>query len=370
MIKIQNSYVVFMLLGCLGAALSGCSGPPSVSDGRQVIEDRIKRDSEGRIRLVQFLKTNGQLVELMGVKVYTLEYETEIEFLEACKWNIPIFAGRIMDSEATFRTTKLPNKPMGALQEFTELATNPGSEVLRGQRIKLTGSIRFEKKEKGWWADSVQVASVAPADRSTVSPDQAGQQSPQQPANTRPPPSERGGLVNDYTDTHPMPLPTVQMSQADIDRLKVRWKAFEEAVRAQHPTPPLVLSADEINALIASGPDQRSLKGKFYVSIEGDRVEGDLSLPLQELGWKMVKNRYLNGSGTINVSLRNGVLFLAPQTIVVKGTPLPEMYMQGFRNQNFAASLTNQPDASAVLQGIQDVQVKDGKLIVVPREKL
>ena len=67
--------------------------------------------------------------------------------------------------------------------------------------------------------------------------------------------------------------------------------------------------------------------------------------------------------------MQNGVLFLAPQTIVVKGKPVPDMYMQGLRNQNFAASLTNQPDVSAVLQGLQEIQVNDGKLIVVPKEK-
>ena len=155
-------YVVFLLLACLGAALSGCSGPPSANEGRQAIEDRIKRDSGGRIRLVQFQKTNGQLAEVMGVKVYSFEFETEIEFLEACKWNIRTFAGAIMDDELSFRTTKSPDKPLNELAQFTELATNPGTEVSKGQRFKLVGAIRFEKKEKGWWVDGVKVTSITP----------------------------------------------------------------------------------------------------------------------------------------------------------------------------------------------------------------
>jgi hypothetical protein len=175
------------------------------------------------------------------------------------------------------------------------------------------------------------------------------------------------GLVNEYTDTQPMTLPTVQMSPAEIDKLKQRWQAFEEAVRAQRPTPPLVLTADEVNALIASGPDKQSLKGKFHVSFDDNQVKGELSLPLQELGWKMVKGRYLNGSGVFNVSLRNGVLFVAPQTIEVKGRLVPDMYMQGIRHQNFAEVLTNQPNAAALLQGLQDIQVKEGKLVVAPK---
>ena len=43
--------------------------------------------------------------------------------------------------------------------------------------------------------------------------------------------------------------------------------------------------------------------------------------------------------------------------------------MQGLRNANFAQTITNQPGAMAVLQNLQDIQVKDGKLIVVPKEK-
>jgi hypothetical protein len=177
------------------------------------------------------------------------------------------------------------------------------------------------------------------------------------------------GLVNNYTDTQPMALPTVQMSAADLDKLKKRFAAFEDSVKAGRPTPPLELTADEINALIASGSGKDSMKGRLYLSFDGDRVKGELSLPLKDIGWKMVRDRYLNGSGTFNVALRNGILFVAPQTITVKGKPVPEMYMQGIRNANFAASLTNQPDAMAVIQGLQDIQVKDGKLTVVPKAK-
>jgi hypothetical protein len=176
-------------------------------------------------------------------------------------------------------------------------------------------------------------------------------------------------LINNYTDTTPMTLPTVQMSSADTDKLKKRFAAFEEAIKAGRPTPPLELTADEINALIASSSDKQALKGKLYISLDGDRVKGEVSMPLKDFPWKRLHDRYLNGSGTFNVSLHNGALFVSPQTIVVKGKPVPEMYMQGIRSANFAQGITNQPDAIAVLQNLQDIQVKGGKLIVVPKEK-
>lgn len=175
------------------------------------------------------------------------------------------------------------------------------------------------------------------------------------------------GLVNQYTDTKPMTLPTVPMSPADAVKLQKRWQAFVEAVRARRPTEPLVLTADEINALIANRPDKQSVKGKFYVSLDDGRVKAELSVPLKEIGWKVVKDRYLNGSGTFNVSVQDGVLLVTPQAIEVKGKPVPDQYMQGLRHANFAAVLTNQPGTTALVQGLQEIQVKPGRLIVMPK---
>ena len=176
-------------------------------------------------------------------------------------------------------------------------------------------------------------------------------------------------MVNGFTDSRPTELPALQMSKAEIDQVKQRFEAFEQAVREQHATKPLSLTADDINALIASSAEPQTLKGKLYVSLAGDQVKGEVSVPLQDVGLRMFKGRYLNGSATFNLGFRDGVLTVTPQTLVVKGSPVPEAYMQEIRKQNFAASLTNQPAAVTVLKGLQDVQVKDGKVVVVPKEQ-
>ena len=176
-------------------------------------------------------------------------------------------------------------------------------------------------------------------------------------------------MVNQYTETGPMELPALQMSQGEIDKVKQRFEAFQKAVREQRPTEPLELSADDINALIASGSDQQALKGKFYVSLDGDKLKGEVSVPLQQIGLSMFKGRYLNGSATFSLSFRNGTLSVSPQTINVKGKPLPETYMREIRKQNLAEGFTSETNSAAVLQGLEDIQVKDGKLVVVPKAK-
>ena len=176
-------------------------------------------------------------------------------------------------------------------------------------------------------------------------------------------------VVNRYTDTKPMELPTVQMSQAEMAQVKQRFEAFQQAVREQHATKPLTLTADDINALIASGPDQQAWKGKVYVSLESDQLKGEVSVPLQEVGVGMLKGRYLNGSVSFNLSFRDGVLSITPQTIQVKGEPLPEVYLREIRKQNLAVALTNDPGAAAVLKGLEEIQVKEGKLVIAPKQQ-
>lgn len=201
---------VFLFL-ILCSALAGCSRPPSAGVGQQAIEDRVKRDSEGCIKLVQFRKTNGQSAEINGVKIYTLDYETEIEFLEACKWNIPIFAGTIMNTEASFRTTKSSDKTLGAAAQLMEASMNPGTEVSKGQRVKLIGAIRFEKKEKGWWIDSVKVTSIIPGDESAGLPGQ--------PSRT---PAQMSAFIPKASETQGSDqLPQPQVSEAALDEPSV-----------------------------------------------------------------------------------------------------------------------------------------------------
>jgi hypothetical protein len=174
-------------------------------------------------------------------------------------------------------------------------------------------------------------------------------------------------MLNFYTDTHSVALPSVQMPAAELEQLKQRIENFQDAVRTGRPTEPLRLSADELNAMIESDPNLTRVKGKLYVSIEGDRLKGQISLPMDDLGLPIFRGRYLNGTGIFAVSLHKGELLVTPDSLIVKGKPLPGVYMDKIRSQNLAASLSSNPRASVALNHLQDVRVSEGKLILVPK---
>src|SRR5206468_2472842 len=111
------------------------------------------------------------------------------------------------------------------------------------------------------------------------------------------------GFAEQYTETKPMQLPQIQMSSTDYQQLDKRVSAFTEALGAQKASAPLVLAGEEINALIANNPAWKQLKGKLFVAIEGDRIKGRVSIPIDELarfpGLSRLKGRFLNGSAAL-----------------------------------------------------------------------
>ena len=174
-------------------------------------------------------------------------------------------------------------------------------------------------------------------------------------------------MINFYTDSRPDALPSVQMSAGDLESLKQRIESFREAVRNGRPTPPLTLTSDELNAYIETDPNLARVKGKLYVTIDGDRLKGQVSAPLDDLGLKMFRGRYLNGTGIFAVSLEKGNLVVTPDVLIVKGKPLPAVYMDKIRSQNLAESLNSNPNASVGLNHLQEIRISEGRMVLVPK---
>ena len=174
-------------------------------------------------------------------------------------------------------------------------------------------------------------------------------------------------LINTYTDTSPMAMPGVEMPAADYAALEKRVETFKENLDQQKAVSPLVLSGEEINALIAHQPDTKGLKDRFHIAIEGDKIKGQVSIPLGELRLPFTKGRYLNGAAAFKASLQNGILMVTAESIEVKGKPLPETFMSEVRKENLAKDASRNPKHAEALRKIESLEVKDGKIIIKPR---
>lgn len=172
--------------------------------------------------------------------------------------------------------------------------------------------------------------------------------------------------INAFTDTAPMKLPKVEMTDAEYQGLDERVRAFSDAMQQGKPTPPLTLGERELNALILKSPNAKELADKVYVSLNGDQVKGQVSVPLDKFGW-FGRGRYLNGEATFKVSLENGVLIVTPSEILVKSKPLPESIMKDLREKNLAQEAYKDPKNAQAISKFQSIQIKDSRVTIQAR---
>ena len=179
-------------------------------------------------------------------------------------------------------------------------------------------------------------------------------------------------VVAQYTDTRPMLLEKAEPMPADeLDRLKARAAAFEDAILAHTNTPPLVLNSRDLNALLASLPQMKGFKDALVVELSGDQINGQISLPLEKqfkIPFIDFKGRYLNGNGTFKVSMEDGVLHVHVDSLQVRGQPLDPKLMTQLQTHDFAQDIQQGRGGSNVVARYQGIQVTNSTLIITPKK--
>lgn len=167
--------------------------------------------------------------------------------------------------------------------------------------------------------------------------------------------------ITDYTDTAPVAIQKVEYPPAQLNELRARLKAFKDAMDQGGAPVELVLTADDLNALITA---EKKLNGKAFIEIDGDKIKGNISLPLDDLGPLKLKGRYLNGTGAFRVTLENGFLDVTLDTLEVKGKSLPQPLLKELKKQNLAKDVTNDPETRATIEKLQSIQIRDSQVIL------
>ena len=174
-------------------------------------------------------------------------------------------------------------------------------------------------------------------------------------------------LINEYTDTKPIQVAVAPLSDAQEKALTNRIQNFDKALTNGTPVEPLVLTADEINSLIAKQNNSPETV-RLYFSFNENRVQSQLSMSTDVFHFWMLRGRYFNGSGDFQVSLNDGRLVMNIKSLSVKGKPLPDQFMQSIRSQNFAdVIVTNNVGLEEALKRLQEIKIEDGKLFVIPK---
>lgn len=166
-----------------------------------------------------------------------------------------------------------------------------------------------------------------------------------------------------FTSNSPVEIPVYEPSEGEYESVQKRIEEFKNAVESGMSDVELVLTGNDINAIIASDEDWAKLREKAYVKIEGDKITVDVSMPLEGIPW--FSGCYLNGSAVIKASMESGLLFVTLDQIEVNGEPLPEKFMSQLRGKNLAKDMYEDKEKMELISKVKDVRVEDGKLVLI-----
>ena len=172
------------------------------------------------------------------------------------------------------------------------------------------------------------------------------------------------GLVEQWTAPTPMELPRVQISEEGRKSVQERILTFRTAIEAGTAVDPLVLTSEDLNALIEDAPD---FKGKVYARVEGDKLKAQVSIPLDNLEVGPLRGRFLNGEAELKASLKSGVLIVTLDSLEVNGKQLPGRFLEELRAQNLAKDAYKNPRNAEMIRRFESIQIQDGKIILRPR---
>ncbi len=178
-------------------------------------------------------------------------------------------------------------------------------------------------------------------------------------------------LVEEMTDSEPVPLPEMDYTEEEVAKVRLRVDDFVGALDGAVDMDVLVLSGEDINALLRSEPAFAAFADSMYVRIEDGEVRGELSLPLDLVAkelhlpdWMGVQGRYLNGAASFTVSLDEGRLLVYIESMTLKGGELPAEALAPLRNQNLAQDFTRNPETREVIEKLSKITIENDKLYV------
>jgi hypothetical protein len=168
--------------------------------------------------------------------------------------------------------------------------------------------------------------------------------------------------IDQYTDTAPATIPTVTLPDDQMKELVDRWKAFRDALDQGHESE-IVLTADEVNALIEREPEAR---GKVSIAIKDDQITAKISIPIT---LPLKGQRYLNGSGTVTAQMKGDDLDVRLQDLEVKGQRLPPNVKAQVAGKNLAEDYIKDPDNRAMIRKFRSIEVKESKIYIKARDR-
>lgn len=138
-----------------------------------------------------------------------------------------------------------------------------------------------------------------------------------------------------------------------------------EAYREEAGRRSLYFSERELNALVANNQD---LARKLAVDLSSDMVSARLLVPVDP-DFPILGGKTLRVSGGVEMAFHNNRPIVKLRGVSIMGVPIPNAWLGGLRNVDLIGEFGSAGGFwDAFAQGVEDIQVEDGKLKITLRE--
>lgn len=177
-----------------------------------------------------------------------------------------------------------------------------------------------------------------------------------------------------FTTNAPAVIPKLDLSTADREALVRSIQQQANAALRAGGTASIALGEKELNALLAQSSQSAAYASQFYLRPTGTQLQAQVSLPLDQFElWKSftrklrakdLEGRFFNGVALLETGVTNGALRLIVKDLLVNGKSLPGEFTGRLKNFDLTANARADANTQALLSRVQDVAVRDGKVVI------
>jgi hypothetical protein len=161
-------------------------------------------------------------------------------------------------------------------------------------------------------------------------------------------------LRTNYFPTTQVELPANTASEEEQQLALAHWRIFERLARAHMPAR-IDMTADELNALIASQP---KLRGKAYVTIDNNVARVQVSVPLNTTRW--LRGHYVNGECTVQSASSRDPGDARISNVIVNGNVVEDAALAW----HYPWSLRSYISYWTERNNLKTFEINDGKIIL------
>ncbi len=185
------------------------------------------------------------------------------------------------------------------------------------------------------------------------------------------------GKAVEFVDSHLGDQP-VEIVQAEADPQAVeealtRFDSFRASMVAGENPGPLILSDNDLNAILNNHSDFEMLAGKAVAKIEDDQLSAQVSIPFDDLGVEVpfigeaLKGKYINGQAAFSLELENGRPSLFIEGLEVNGATLPLEVIQELKKENLLKDAQTNPKIMKAFEMLEEIKIENNQLRIVPK---